>query len=586
MNFDGKWSDMSQQEQRDAKEQFGSRSNWQDAKEKAQANSAATAAQIESDRKAYEADPAGVQAQAEAAGYGSNIQFPEPVASSSNSNQQSAKKAVEDYTVQNQATVDRRNIKKEVAKENNIDRSEAGKGQIKAAMNDQQKDYFDTAGEVIYGVDDISKYDFADGGIGSLKDKNIASRADVTGLMEYGGFSAQEIQDHINATGATVKPKAQKLLDSYINDMKDPGTTPGIDDEDIGITDGDVPGGGNDTVPGGNNDTVPGGGNNTVPGGGNNTVPGGGNNTVPGGSNIDVGTTPGNKSINIQDAVVDQRNNQTFDVNMKTNLTSTVIGDNNVTDIGMDNSVRNYGGDQNNESTVTQGTNQQAQGFLDEKINNLTGTGVSTTPQSNTSTGDGYRRGQDLTDPNYFINRQTADVGQGNDQDFNVDVDNTIDSRIEGDNNFTQIYADNSVRNYGGDQRNFNYISNNTNPYTETPASMATLSGYYSVSDSPASNAAFVDQYQTMNRDASKKYDNVGLANEMIYRGNTVSSINKNDLDAQIYKDAELSRARAEDRFRTVFGDYQNFPTFDFQMPPPPEPIEDLDAEELYKQFS
>jgi len=206
----------------------------------------------------------------------------------------------------------------------------------------------------------------------------------------------------------------------------------------------------------------------------------------------------------------------------------------------------------------------KSQDFLDKKIGDM-GT-VKDKPR------------QDLTNPNTFT--------QDNTQVQTAKQDNDINSEITGNNNFTKINQDNSVRNYGGDQRNFTYVSNRDNPSTETPASMATLSGYYSVSDSPASNASFVDQYQTMNRDSQKKYSNVGMAQEMIRRGNSISPLNMDAFEDSIYRRSEIARARGLTGLTNVFGDYSNLPQLDWQSPPPREPLPDFDPEELYNTFT
>ena len=66
-------------------------------------------------------------------------------------------------------------------------------------------------------------------------------------------------------------------------------------------------------------------------------------------------------------------------------------------------------------------------------------------------------------------NTQTQTVTQDNDQTSNV----------TGDNNYVYQNQDNSVRNYGGDNRSFVYNSNGEGP--DTPATMATLAGFYAL---------------------------------------------------------------------------------------------------------
>jgi len=537
-----------------------------------------TAAVIERDREAAAANPTAATEKALASGLGSNLQFPERSTSSAQDAVERtttrAENNTNNFSVENQAVADRREIKKSTAEANDIAVGERSwQGASRSAMTEDDAEAFDNAGQVIYGKEDINDYDFSMGGIGSIKGKNVASKADIKGLMNYGGFSAQEIQDRINTEGdtLTVKSGAQSLLDSYINDMTDPGT-PDITQPGSG---------GEDTLPGGGNDTQPaGGGEDTQPaGGGEDTQPaGGGQDTLPGGGSTIIG--------NVQDVEVNQINEQEFNNNINNEFNQTISGNNNTVDNAIDNSVVNFGGDQENASTVTQGSDQQAQDLLGSYVDDFSGAGQTTAEASQPSGSTGFRRGQDLMNPNYFRNRQNADIDQGNDQTFNNNINNIFTQDVSGDGNFISNDIDNSVRNYGGDQRNFSYVSNNSNPYTDTPASMATLAGYNSVSDSPASNASFVDMYQTLNRDAQKQYDSFGMANEMIYRGNSVAPFDPAALDAAIQARPQTARDRATVGFGNVFGDMANFPTFNFEMPPPPDPIEEFDPEELYNQFT
>ena len=299
------------------------------------------------------------------------------------------------------------------------------------------------------------------------------------------------------------------------------------------------------------------------------------------GTIIDSGGT-----TNVQDVNVDQINEQTFNNNINNEFNQSITGNNNAVNNAIDNSVSNYGGDQENASTVTQGSGQQAQDLLGSYVDDLSGAGQTTVEATQPSGSSGFRRGQDLMNPNYFMNKQEADIDQGNEQSFNNNINNNFTQNVSGDGNFIDNDIDNSVRNYGGDQRNFSYVSNNSNPYTDTPASMATLAGYNSVSDSPGSNAAFVDQYQTLNRDAQKQYDGVGMANEMIYRGNSVAPFDPAALDAAIQARPQTARDRAAVGFGNVFGDIANFPTFNFEMPPPPERADEFDPDEAFDRYT
>ena len=98
------------------------------------------------------------------------------------------------------------------------------------------------------------------------------------------------------------------------------------------------------------------------------------------------------------------------------------------------------------------------------------------------------------------------DTAIANTQTQTVTQDNDQQSSVVGDNNYVYQQQDNSIRNYGGDNRSFVYNSNGEGP--DTPATMATLSGYYAPDDSPGAQASRLDRHVTQNRDNQKKYAN------------------------------------------------------------------------------
>ena len=95
-----------------------------------------------------------------------------------------------------------------------------------------------------------------------------------------------------------------------------------------------------------------------------------------------------------------------------------------------------------------------------------------------------------------------------------------------GNNNTVINEQDNSIRQYGGDNRslviNEGGGKKGKGGYynaADKAITMGTLGGFYDVDDSPAAQAKFVDQQQTMNRDAQKKYSNVGMTTAAKYAG-------------------------------------------------------------------
>ena len=78
----------------------------------------------------------------------------------------------------------------------------------------------------------------------------------------------------------------------------------------------------------------------------------------------------------------------------------------------------------------------------------------------------------------------------------NVNQDNDQSNSVTGDNNYVYQNQDNSIRNYGGDNNSFVYNSGGGEG-PDTPATMATLAGYYAPDDSHGAQAARLDRNVT-----------------------------------------------------------------------------------------
>lgn len=167
-----------------------------------------------------------------------------------------------------------------------------------------------------------------------------------------------------------------------------------------------------------------------------------------------------------------------------------------------------------------------------------------------------------------------------------VSQNNDINTAINGSNNYTNINQDNSVRQYGGDTRIFNY-QGGKDGRTDTPVSAATMGGFYDVDDSPAKQAKFMDLYSTLNRDAQKQYsDTSSIAQGAINRARQNESLDINAMDKRI-KDREMySRAKADVMGGNIFGDMFNFEAPKFQMPTPEKPVKTPNFEKLYDKYT
>jgi hypothetical protein len=455
-----------------------------------------------------------------------------------------------------------------------------------------------------------------------------ADLAELTRLQESGDVTDADAQKYLSKKIKQLTPNSEILpvIEDTIIEAPDVIRQPG-ESIDIGGTGGSVDiggtGGSVDTGnSGSNNDST-----NTINiGGGNPGVGGGGQN--PGGSNNGGVDNSFNETINqIQDVDITQGNNQTFNVEQNNDLNSVITGDNNISNIEQNNSVSNIGGEQSNTANVTgSSANTSASEFLNNYLSQLPALQTfyaaggsfsgSTGSSGGSSSGselpemrtmdfqDGNRDGIDDRDQNLnnnnvgignsyndLINQtQDVDVTESNDQNFSVTQDNDLNSQIIGDNNVSNITQDNSVRNYGGDQRNFTYVSGSSangvpNYLTDNPVSAATMAGYYAPNDSPASNAAFVDQYQTMNADAQKKYNPFGTAEGFMARGKNVGNMDMSVVNQMNLLRPEIAYARSDMANLNTYGDRYSAPGLQWNSALGVyEPIDRYDPEAIAEQ--
>ena len=150
-------------------------------------------------------------------------------------------------------------------------------------------------------------------------------------------------------------------------------------------------------------------------------------------------------------------------------------------------------------------------------------------------------------------------------QDQTVSQDNDITNTITGDGNTVTNNVDNSVRQYGGVNKNFVYNgSSNGKNYMDTPVSAGTMGGYFHDGDSPGKSASFVDRYQTMNKDFQQQFKDTGYANKAINQAAKTSSIDVGALDQRVNDRAKLSRARSTNMAGSIFGDMFNYKPAEF----------------------
>ena len=173
--------------------------------------------------------------------------------------------------------------------------------------------------------------------------------------------------------------------------------------------------------------------------------------------------------------------------------------------------------------------------------------------------------------------KQTVTNKPDNRQTQNVKQDNDINTNINGDNNKVFNEQDNSIRQYGGDNRSFVYNSGGgkgSSKYEETPVSAATMGGFYDVDDSPAAQAKFNDLHSTINRDKQKRYagDAMKVTEKYMFDARDYTP---QSMENYLNKSIQYSYDRADRQTGATFGDIwnPNYINENWQMPDPPKEI-------------
>tara|TARA_B100001559_G_scaffold269941_1_gene237706 strand:- start:1866 stop:2720 length:855 start_codon:yes stop_codon:yes gene_type:complete len=180
-------------------------------------------------------------------------------------------------------------------------------------------------------------------------------------------------------------------------------------------------------------------------------------------------------------------------------------------------------------------------------------------------------------------NAQGNNTEISNKQEQKINQDNDIDTTIKGNNNLVNNWQDNSIRQYGGDNRSFVYNSNGEGP--DTPATMATLAGYYAPDDSHGAQAARLDRNQTLNADAQKRYQNTShIALSAIKRAEQNSYINPKKLDQRIRAREQNSYDNAMLMNKNIFGDLSNM-NFNWVGNNAEEKVEDPDIKGMANEY-
>jgi len=218
------------------------------------------------------------------------------------------------------------------------------------------------------------------------------------------------------------------------------------------------------------------------------------------------------------------KNTQKQNINQDNDQTSTVTGDNNTVNQNQDNSINQMGA--NNKAIDNSSNNSAAEA---EKLKN------------------------DYIDTIRPGTTSNMDTAIKNTQKQNINQDNDQTSTITGDNNTIWQQQDNSIRQYGGDNRSFVYQGGNSG--VDTPVSAATMAGFYDVDDSPAAQAKFFDLHSTLNNDAQKKYQGMGMKTASMFTNFDARGYDPAKLEDNLKKDEQRSYDRSTLAKLDAFGD-------------------------------
>ena len=188
----------------------------------------------------------------------------------------------------------------------------------------------------------------------------------------------------------------------------------------------------------------------------------------------------------------------------------------------------------------------------------------------------------DITQDTNIENSQSMD-------NWTMDNDNQVN---QGDNSFNYQQIDNSVRQYGGDNRSFVWNSANTGVSDgsmgglDGAATAATLGGFYDVDDSPAAQAKFVDMHNTINIDQQKRFSNADPYAQMaIEQAARNTTIDPNKMDQRIHAREQAAMASARLGYNNLFGDPSK-PVADWVRPETPKPNEEPDWDNMYDNMT
>lgn len=259
--------------------------------------------------------------------------------------------------------------------------------------------------------------------------------------------------------------------------------------------------------------------------------------------------------------------------------------------------------------------NKRAQNFLSSKYgfdftknntndgNATDGTNTGGDPSDNSGGGNEPGDGGVTTPPSGTTPPSTESAvpgtgGRGGDASNENSNRNTIgDLRVNGDgNNIDQSQVNNNFQqSFGGSYRNFTYNggggSSGGAPSAQsglydTPASMATMAGFWGADDSAGATNAWLSKYiggNNFHQAAARADYNARTDTNYKAQADSMNQFNPLSMQERLDMEPGIDRSRADVNFANVFGDTRNM-NWDWQRTTAPEPIEN-DLDEISEEY-
>ena len=243
-------------------------------------------------------------------------------------------------------------------------------------------------------------------------------------------------------------------------------------------------------------------------------------------------------------------------------------------------------------SYVNRQKNEERQNNLKESMNafNQHGSNIFTPLEYNPKRSEAKSRSQQIIRMQGNPNTTGHTPVVQNEQGQNTNQDNDISSNVYGNNNYVYNNQDNSIRQYGGDNRSLVINTDGKGSLMDSMdgvGTAGTLAGLWDADDSPGAQMSRLDRQMTANRDAQKKYKNTDYISQgAISQASRNSYIDPQAMDKRIKERENYSRAKSTVMAGNIFGDMFNMKTPEWNSATPAKPVESPDFDKMYNKYT